>query len=221
MRILIVEDDARLGLLLKRFLSEHYRKLQWVQTCREADDALSEARFDLVLLDLGLPDGDGLGLLEDWRTAGFIGLVLILSGRDSLQDRVRGLDAGADGYLAKPCSLEELHAKMRALLRRQSLFSPRILERGGVRLDQAGRIVHAAGKPLSLTAREYELLELFMQNAGRVVTRSRIAEQIWATNREVADNLLDVYMRRLRNKLESTLGRPTFKTVRGVGYQML
>jgi two-component system copper resistance phosphate regulon response regulator CusR/two-component system response regulator QseB len=90
-----------------------------------------------------------------------------------------------------------------------------------VRLDQAGRIVHAAGKPLSLTAREYELLELFMQNAGRVVTRSRIAEQIWATNREVADNLLDVYMRRLRNQLESTLGRPTFKTVRGVGYQML
>jgi DNA-binding response OmpR family regulator len=221
MKLLIVEDEVRLGQFLKQALSEHTHTVEWVQTCKAANNVLAESGFDLILLDLALPDGDGIDLIRDWRTAGFNEPVLILSARDGLQDRIKGLDMGADDYLAKPFSIEEVLARMRALLRRQSVRKQTVLERNGVRLDLIGHTVHVEGKQIDLTGREYALLEIFMQNGGRILTRTLISEKIWSSHYDVDTNLLDVYMSRLRIKIEGMRGAPVFKTVRGVGYQML
>jgi DNA-binding response OmpR family regulator len=147
--------------------------------------------------------------------------VLILSARDRLEDRITGLDYGADDYLSKPFSLEELLARLRALTRRQSVSKKTVLERGCIRLDLIGHLVHVNGEAIDLTGREYALLEIFMQNAGRVLTRTLISEKIWSSHYDVDTNLLDVYMSRLRNKIETMAGKPVFKTVRGIGYQLL
>ncbi len=172
-------------------------------------------------MDLGLPDGDGLDLGREWRASGFNEPVLILSARDGLEDRIKGLDVGADDYLPKPFSLEELLARMRALMRRQSVVKHTVLERNGIKMDLLGHTVHLNDAPVDLTGREYALLEIFLQNAGRVLTRTLISEKIWSSHYDVDTNLLDVYMSRLRAKLEGALGRPVFKTVRGIGYQLL
>jgi two-component system copper resistance phosphate regulon response regulator CusR/two-component system response regulator QseB len=181
---------------------------------------LAESPYDAIVLDLGLPDGDGLQLLRDWRAAGFNEPVLILSARDALQDRVKGLNLGADDYLAKPFSLEELLARLRSLLRRQGSKKATVFEHRGIKLDLLARTVEVDGKRVDLTAREFSLLELFMQNQGRVLTRTMIAEKVWDSHSDLDTNLLDVYMRRLRKKLEVALGKNLFKTYRGVGYEM-
>jgi DNA-binding response OmpR family regulator len=221
MKVLIVEDEARLGQFLRQGLSEHSHTANLVGTYKDANNALVETNYDLIVLDLSLPDGDGIDLVREWRASGFNEPVLILSARDSLDDRIKGLDVGADDYLPKPFSLEELLARMRALMRRQSVVKQTVLERNGLKLDLLGHTVHADGKQVDLTGREYALLEVFMQNAGRVLTRTLISEKIWSSHYDVDTNLLDVYMSRLRAKLEGALGRPVFKTVRGIGYQLL
>jgi len=190
-------------------------------SCAEASDALAESHYDAIVLDLTLPDGDGLDLITEWRSSGFNEPVLILSARDGLGDRIKGLNLGADDYLPKPFSLEELLARLRALIRRQSTHKQTVLERNGIRLDLLGHIVTVNGEQIDLTGREYALLEVFMQNAGRVLTRTLISERIWSSHFDVDTNLLDVYMSRVRNKLETAAQRPVFKTVRGIGYQML
>ena len=221
MKILIVEDQRRLGQFLKKGLAERSYTATWVQSCREARDALCETAYDAVILDLGLPDGDGLDLLQEWRRSGFNEPVLILSARDSVQDRIKGLDQGADDYLAKPFSIEELLARVRSLLRRQSAVKETVLEHQQIRMDLLGRLVTLAGKPVELTSREFALLEVFMQNPGRILTRTLISEKIWESHYDVDTNLLDVYMSKLRNKLDLDASKPLFKTVRGVGYQLL
>lgn len=221
MKVLVVEDEARLGQFLKQGLSQEAYTATLATTCAEATDALVETHYDAIVLDLNLPDGDGLNLIREWRTAGFTEPVLILSARDSLEDRIQGLDLGADDYLPKPFSLEELFARLRALLRRQSVSKKTVLERSGIRVDLVGHIVQVNGQQIDLTGREYALLEIFMHNAGRVLTRALISEKIWSSNYDVDTNLLDVYMSRLRTKLETAAGHPLFKTVRGMGYQLL
>ncbi len=221
MKVLIVEDETRLGQFLKQGLSEHSHTANWVGNCRDANNALAETHYDLIVLDLSLPDGDGLDLVREWRASGFNEPVLILSARDGLEDRIKGLDVGADDYLPKPFSLEELLARMRALMRRQSVVKHTVLERNGIKMDLLGHTVHLNDAPVDLTGREYALLEIFLQNAGRVLTRTLISEKIWSSHYDVDTNLLDVYMSRLRAKLEGALGRPVFKTVRGIGYQLL
>ena len=187
-----------------------------------AQDALAESPYDAIVLDLGLPDGDGLDLLRAWRAAGFNEPVLILSARDAVSDRIAGLNFGADDYLPKPFSVDELVARVRSLLRRHG-NAPRVttLERKGVQLDLLARIVTVDGLEVELTNREFALLELFMQNAGRVLTRTLIAEKVWEASYDMETNLIDVYVRRLRRKLEPEGTAPRFKTVRGSGYQML
>jgi len=221
MRILIVEDERKVGQFIERSLSEVAYSATWVRTRAAASDALAESAFDAIVLDLGLPDGDGLELLREWRAAGFNEPVLILSARDALQDRVRGLNLGADDYLAKPFSFEELLARLRSLLRRQGGKKTTDFEHRGVKLDLLARTVECDGKPVDLTSREFALLELFMQNQGRVLTRTMIAEKVWDSHSDLDTNLLDVYMRRLRKKLDSTPDKQLFKTLRGVGYQMV
>jgi DNA-binding response OmpR family regulator len=221
MKVLVVEDEERLGRLLQKSLSEHAHVVRWVTTCATANDALAETSFDLVIVDLGLPDGDGLALVRDWREAGFTEPVLILSARDSREDRVRGLDVGADDYLPKPFGMDELLARLRALLRRQAGRKQTVYEHNGISLDLLGHVVKVDGQQLDLTAREYALMTIFVQNAGRILTRSLIAEKIWDSHFDVDTNLIDVYMSRLRSKVSALAGRPMFKTVRGIGYQLL
>jgi two-component system copper resistance phosphate regulon response regulator CusR/two-component system response regulator QseB len=221
MKILIVEDQRKLGQFLKQALTERSYTATWVASCAEARHALCETSYDVIVLDLGLPDGDGLDLLREWRSSGFNEPVMILSARDAVQDRVKGLDVGADDYLPKPFSIEELLARMRSLLRRQSSVKETTLHHDGIKLDLLNRTVHLNGRAIDLTSREFALLEIFMQNPGRIMTRTLISEKIWESHYDVDTNLLDVYMSRLRGKLETALGRPLFKTVRGVGYQLL
>ncbi|GAB3627640.1 transcriptional regulator [Pandoraea terrae] len=221
MKILIVEDQRKLGQFLKQALNERAYTATWVASCAEAREALCATSYDVIVLDLGLPDGDGLDLLREWRRAGFNEPVLILSARDAVEDRVSGLDVGADDYLPKPFSLEELLARMRSLLRRQSAVKETILQHQGVKLDLLSRTVHLNGQPIDLTSREFALLEIFLQNPGRILTRTLISEKIWESHYDVDTNLLDVYMSRLRAKFEGPLGKPLFKTVRGVGYQLI
>lgn len=221
MKVLIVEDQPRIGRFLKQGLTERSYTANWVQTCADANNAISETSYDVVVLDLGLPDGDGLALLKAWRQNGFTEPVLILSARDAVQDRIAGLDVGADDYLQKPFSLEELLARVRALVRRHASVKATILEHDGIKLDLLSHAVQLNGEKIDLTSREFALLEIFMHNPGRTLTRTLISEKIWASHFDVDTNLLDVYMSRLRTKLESRIDKPLFKTVRGVGYQLL
>lgn len=220
MRILIVEDDPKIGSFVQRGLEAANYATTLAGTCSEAWDALSEGAYDAIILDLGLPDGDGLELLRDWRRRRFNEPVLILSARDAVRDRITGLNLGADDYLPKPFSFEELLARIRSLLRRQSPRKSTVFEHRGVQLDLIAKTVTLDGHPVALTAREFSLLELFMQNQGRVLTRTMIAEKIWESRDDLDMNLLDVYMVRLRKKLDPHSDRPLFQTLRGVGYQL-
>lgn len=221
MKVLIVEDQERLGRFLKQGLAEHAYTVCWVASCQEARDALCETTYDAIVLDLGLPDGDGLELLREWRKSGFNEPVLILSARDNVEDRIRGLDLGADDYLPKPFSLEELLARIRSLMRRHSSAKDTVLEHRNVRLDLLGHMAQVDGEAVDLTSREFALLEIFMQNAGRILPRTLISEKIWAAHYDVDTNLLDVYMSRLRNKIDTMPDQPLFRTIRGVGYQLV
>jgi two-component system copper resistance phosphate regulon response regulator CusR len=221
MKILIVEDERRVGRFIERALQEQSYTARLVETCASARDALADSPYDAIVLDLGLPDGDGLELLREWRGSGFNEPVLILSARDAVEDRIRGLNIGADDYLPKPFSVDELVARLRSLLRRQST-APRatVLEHGGVRLDLLARAALLNGRPVELTSREFALLELFLQNPRRVLTRTHIAEKIWEASYDLETNLIDVYVRRLRRKFEQPKGEPFIRTVRGAGYQL-
>src|SRR6266849_320330 len=161
MKVLIVEDQRRLANLLKQGLAERSYTVACARTCGEARDALCETPYDLIILDLGLPDGDGLDLLRGWRKSGFKEPVLILSARDAVQDRIKGLDLGADDYLPKPFSLEELLARVRSLLRRHTGAKKTLLEHRGLKLDLLSCTVFLNEQPVEMTSREYALLEIF------------------------------------------------------------
>lgn len=220
MKILVVEDEAKVAKFIERALGEQNYLARVAGSCAAARDALAESPHDAVVLDLGLPDGDGLDLLREWRAGGFNEPVLILSARDAVQDRIRGLNLGADDYLPKPFSLEELIARLRSLFRRQSAVKTTLLEHEGIRLDLLARQATVGGRAIKLTAREFALLELFMQNRGRVLTRTLIGERLWEESYDLETNLIDVYVRRLRQKLGASEERPLIRTVRGTGYQL-
>lgn len=220
-KILVVEDQPRLGHWLEQSLIDRGNAVSWAQTCVEALTAVASVRFDAILLDLSLPDGDGLVLLQAWRRTGLTMPVMILNGRPREDDLVRALDCGADDYLPKPFKLEELLARLRSLLRRQTLTHGVMLQHRGIRMDLVEGIVTLDGADMELTAREFALLELFLRNIGKILPRSLIAEKIWDSGDAVAANLLDVYMSKLRGKFDVTARQPLFRTIRGVGYQML
>jgi DNA-binding response OmpR family regulator len=221
MKILIVEDERRVGRFVERALLEQTYTVRLVDTAAGARDALAESPFDAIVLDLGLPDGGGLELLHEWRASGFNEPVLILSARDAVGDRIRGLNLGADDYLPKPFSIDELLARLRSLLRRHtSAVRSTTLRHRDVQLDLLSRTATLRGQRVELTSREFALLELFLQNPRRVLTRTFIAEKIWEASYDLETNLIDVYVRRLRQKFESAGGEPFIRTVRGTGYQL-
>ncbi|MCB1121870.1 MAG: response regulator transcription factor [Verrucomicrobiae bacterium] len=220
MRILIVEDERQVARFIENGFRENAYSTSWARTCEEATELLSENSYDLIVLDLGLPDGDGLDLLRTWRNCGFNEPVLILSARDSLDDRVHGLNLGADDYLPKPFSFVELLARARSQMRRSSQVRQSVLEHRGIRMDLLAHTVTCDEKPVELTNREFALLEILLQNKGRVLTRTQIGEKIWDAHYDMQTNLIDVYVRKLRNLFTDIKEPPLIKTVRGVGYTL-
>lgn len=216
MRILLVEDDPLLGDGLAVGLEQMGYTVDWIQDGNQAEAALGDPSLDLAILDISLPGQDGLTLLRKLRQQQNPIPVLLLTARDSLDDRVLGLDSGADDYLSKPFDLEELAARLRALSRRRSGRGTPLLRHGPITLDPAGRTVHLDNKPVTCTSREYAILEALLQNSGQVLTRQRLEEALYGWDDGVESNAIEVYIHHLRKKL----GRSTIETVRGVGYKI-
>lgn len=214
MRILVVEDDPLLGRGTQAGLEQAGFAADWVRDGVAADAALAATRFHAVVLDLGLPRLSGLELLARRRARGDRTPVLILTARDALEDRVQGLDAGADDYLVKPFRLEELAARLRALVRRAHGEAAPVLAVAEVTLDPGARTVTWRGAPVELPAREFEVLHELMLNAGRVLTREHLQERVYPWGEEVGSNAIDVHIHHLRRKLAPGL----IRTIRGVGY---
>ena len=218
MRILVAEDDAILADSVLLTLRHSGYAVDWVKNGVDADSALETNDFDLLILDLGLPRKSGLDVLKHLRSRDSRVPVLILTGLDGVNDRVRGLDAGADDYLAKPFDLAELEARVRALTRRGMAGSPTLLRHGSLSYDQVGRVARLNDNPLELSAREVSLLEIFLQRAGRLVSKDQLVSHLCEWGEEVSANAIEVYVHRLRKKLEP--GGVRIVTVRGLGYSL-
>lgn len=214
MRILLVEDDRLLGDGVRAGLTGAGFTVDWVRDGDAALAALASESFAAVLLDLGLPKRDGLSVLACLRSAGNPVPVLVLTARDQVADKIRGLDLGADDYVIKPFDLDELAARLRALVRRSQGRADASLRHGDLVLDPAGRTVKLKGEPVTLTAKEFDLLRMLLDAAGRVLTRRVLEEQLYAWGEAVESNALEVHIHHLRRKLGSEL----IRTVRGVGY---
>ncbi|HVM96753.1 MAG TPA: response regulator transcription factor [Candidatus Acidoferrales bacterium] len=220
MRLLIVEDEATLARHLRRGLEEAAFVADVAGNVAAAWHLVTSNPYDAVVLDLGLPGADGTTLLQRMREAGMPTPVLILSARGTVDDRVAGLDVGADDYLAKPFSFTELLARLRALLRRGHGQSTVQLQVGDLRLDVLKRQAERGGRPIDLTAREFSVLELLMRHAGEVVTRTMLADHVWGDDYDTLSNLIDVFINRLRKKIEVGGDTKLLHTVRGAGYVM-
>jgi two-component system OmpR family response regulator len=218
MRLLLVEDDERLSASLARGMrGEGYA----VDVAATGEDAIVHARvyeYDVVILDVMLPGLDGVSVCRTLREFERWCPVLMLTARDGVADRIRGLDAGADDYLVKPFDFGELVARVRALLRRGTPERPAVLTAGDLELDPATRTVIRAGRLVALSAREFAVVEYLLRRAGEVVSRSDLLEHVWDRNFEGSTNVVDVYVGYLRRKLEDPFGRPLIRTVRGAGY---
>jgi len=217
MRLLLVEDERRLADRLARGLREEGFAVDCASSGEEADENAVATAYDLVLLDLGLPDGSGTDLLRRWRREGLDTPVLILTARDLVEEKVEGLNAGADDYLTKPFAFEEVLARVRALLRRQTTPPRSVLTFRDLTLDRDGRRVAKKGVPLDLTPKELALLEYFMLHPGVVLSRGQIAEHVWDEAYEARSNTIDVIIARLRRKIEGGESR-LIHAAPGVGY---
>jgi two-component system, OmpR family, response regulator len=220
MRALVIEDHSRMSELLARGMREEGYEVDTADTASQGMWLATEFEYDVVLLDVMLPDGDGIESLRKLRADGTWTPVLLVTAKDAVEDRVRGLDAGADDYLAKPFALPELLARLRALTRRGPSERPSVLAVGDLVLDPAMREVRRADTPIHLTPKEFVLLELLMRRAGEVLPRATIMEHAWDFAFDGDWNILDVYIRYLREKVDRPFGKHTIETVRGVGYRL-
>jgi len=220
MRILVVEDEIKVAVALKKGLEAETYEVTLAHTGEEGFFQINTQTFDLVILDLMLPGRDGLQILAAVRKLGIETLVLVLTARDSVEDRVRGLDSGADDYLVKPFAFPELLARIRLLLRRGRSDQPLRLNLADLEIDLVTRKVCRADQPLELTAREYDLLEYLLRHQGRIVSREMLARDLWRVKERSTplDNVIDVHIARLRRKVDGPFERKILKTVRGVGF---
>jgi two-component system, OmpR family, response regulator len=220
MRLLVVEDEIKMAGLLVRGLREDGHA---VDVARTGDDALwmgQAVEYDAVVLDLMLPGIDGVSVCRAWRENGVWTPVLMLTARDGVEDRVAGLDAGADDYLPKPFSFAELNARLRALARRGVSERPAVVEVGDLRLDPATRQVWRGSVEIQLSTKEFALLDTLMRRAGLVLSRLQLLEHAWDYAYENRSNVVDVYIRYLREKVDRPFGRKSIETVRGAGYRL-
>jgi two-component system response regulator BasR len=216
MHLLIVEDDIELGAALCKALAGHGYTSEWVRRASDAKSFASATPYACALLDLGLPDGDGLAVLRAWRAAGFDAAVIVLTARDGLADRVAGLDDGADDYVLKPVAIEELVSRIRAVTRRVGGHTSSIWTAGRLRVDTRSREVELDGVPVPVSASEFAILLELVRQAGQVVPKHRVAHALRPLGDPVEANTLEVYIYNLRRKL----GSDTIRTVRGVGYSI-
>jgi DNA-binding response OmpR family regulator len=215
MRILLVEDDELLGDGLQAGLRQAGYNAEWLKDGIQARTALASEQYAAVVLDLGLPRLDGLALLRELRAAGNATPVLVLTARDSTLDKVKGLDSGADDYLIKPVDLDELTARLRALIRRAGGQAAPLLKVGAVELDPAAHLVRLRGEPVELPAKELAVLEMLMRNAGRIVSRGQLESALYGWSEGVESNAVEVHVHHLRRKL----GADRIRTLRGLGYR--
>jgi len=220
MRILVVEDEARLATLLRRGLTEGGHAIDLAGSGEDALDSIALARYDAIVLDVMLPGIDGFEVCRQIRHNRVNSPILLLTARDAVDDRVTGLDAGADDYLVKPFALAELSARLRALARRPPEAHDTILQVGSLRLDPAMRQVWRDEEPVGLANKDFRILEYLMQNPNRVVTRTMITDRVWDYDFLNATNVIDVHIRSLRRKLHDAPGGRLIETVRGVGYRL-
>lgn len=216
MRILLVEDDRMIAEGVRKALRGEGFAVDWVEDGESGLSAVSGQPYDLLLLDLGLPKRDGLDVLRTLRARGLSLPVLILTARDAIADRVKGLDAGADDYLIKPFDLDELGARMRALIRRQLGRSESMIRHGSITLDPASHQVTQGGVPIALSAREFALLEALLARPGAVLSKSQLEEKMYGWGEEIGSNTVEVYIHALRKKL----GADLIRNVRGLGYMI-
>lgn len=216
MRVLLVEDDIQLGESLEAALRLEQYAVDWLRSGEPVRATLGATPYDLLILDLGLPGVPGMQVLRQLRADKHALPVLLLTARNTLDDKVDGLDSGADDYLTKPFEIDELFARIRTLLRRRVDQSAASLQAAGISVDPVDRVVSFEGEVLDLTAREYAILEILVRNAGRFVSRARLEEGIYSWGEEVGSNTVEVYISRLRKRF----GSKTIETMRGVGYRI-
>ncbi|HVK13384.1 MAG TPA: response regulator transcription factor [Gemmataceae bacterium] len=220
MRVLLVEDNKPLARAMRQGLEEEGFAVDTAEDGEEADHKARATGYDAIILDLMLPKKDGMTLLKGWRGSGLTTHVLVLTARGALEDKVKGLDTGADDYLTKPFELEELLARLRALIRRGHQVKDPVLRVHDLTVDTAARAVKRAGKPIHLTPKEYALLEFLAFHAGKVVTRTMIWDHLWDEHDESVSNVVDVYIRYLRNKIDKDFSPPLILTRWGEGYML-
>lgn len=216
MRILLIEDDQVLGAAVRDQIASDGQSVDWVQRLDDAGEAVSATAFDLILLDLMLPDGRGVTFLKGLRARGDATPVIILSALDQLSDRLEGLNAGADDYLVKPFDLPELSARIGSVARRYSGNPNPLITHGALQIDLAARSIHKEGRAVQLTAREWALFEAFVSRPGQLLSKSALEEKLYAFDAEVESNTIEVHVSRLRKKL----GSAVIVTERGLGYRL-
>lgn len=222
MHILVVEDEKKLANLLKRVLTEERHAVDVAYDGLNGFELAGSDTYDLVILDLMLPDLDGIQILTEMREAGIETPVLMLTARGSIEDRVTGLRSGADDYLVKPFAMAELLARVEALLRRRShgFDASQQIKVGELELDLVRHEVKRSNRIIELTAKEFALLEYLMRNAGQVLTRTQITDHVWRYDLDALSNVVDTYIHYLRDKIDRGFAQPMIKTVRGVGYKV-
>ena len=218
MRILIVEDDRKAAHFLAKGLREEHFAVDAAYSAKEGDEMASVNDYDVIVLDWLLPDREGIVVCRDLRARGVSTPILMLTARDSLKDRVTGLNTGADDYLVKPFGFTELLARIHALLRRSELTRPVVLTVADLTLDPRSHRVSRSGITINLTPKEYAILEALMRRTGEVVTRAWLAERVWETEQDALTNLLDVHISHLRRKIDAAGAAPLIHTIRGSGY---
>ncbi|HMQ93865.1 MAG TPA: response regulator transcription factor [Amaricoccus sp.] len=216
MRILLIEDDTVLGAAVRDQVADAGQSLDWVTRLDAAGDAMAGAAYDLVLLDLMLPDGRGIGFLKALRARGDVTPVIILTALDQVSDRIEGLNAGADDYLVKPFDLDELSARIGSVARRYAGNPNPIIVHGPLEIDLASRSIRRDGRPVQLTAREWALFEAFLTRPGQLLSRAQLEDKLYAFGAEIESNAIEVHVSRLRKKL----GAGVIETERGLGYRL-
>lgn len=216
MRILLIEDDTVLGAAIRDQILAYGHSVDWVTRLDAARDALAVANYDLILLDLMLPDGLGIGFLKTLRSGGDVSPVIIMTALDQVSDRIEGLNAGADDYLVKPFDLAELSARIGSVGRRYTGNPNPIISHGSLTVDLAARSIRRDGKAIQLTAREWALFEAFLSRPGQLLSKSQLEEKLYAFDTEIESNTIEVHVSRLRKKL----GADVLETERGLGYRL-